>query len=182
MSMLCVCPYCMSFSTVYCMSMLHVLVACPCLMFMLHAHAACLCSPKPMLWRTYPCSFSMLVTRATCTNCMSVLCPCFMSLLHVHTACPWYLSFIDILVAFPCCMSMPHSKLRIYPACSCCMSLLHVHAASPYCMSVQHVHAACPCSMSMLRVHDACPCCMSLLHVRFMLYFMSLLLVHAAYF
>ncbi len=93
------------FRWVCCMSMLHVLAACPCCMSMLHVNAAC------------PCCMPLLHVHDACPCCMSMLhvyaaCPCCMSMLHIHDACQYCMSMLHIHAACPWCMSKKRWALQ----------------------------------------------------------------------
>jgi hypothetical protein len=131
--MLAACPCCMSLLYVCpcCKSLLHVLAACLCTMLhvnvafpscllMLHAH------------EDSPCCVSMLHVWATCLCCMSML-----AVKSVHTACPCCIS-ISTLYVRAACPCKCYMSLKWKAARSCCLYLLHSYAACAYRMSTLH--------------------------------------------
>jgi hypothetical protein len=71
------CPYCMPMSTVYCMYMLHVLVACRCLMSVLLVHAAA---------AVVRCEFSG--SSSSCGICKSLIISSFSTTARATIAAP----------------------------------------------------------------------------------------------
>ena len=112
MSVLDVCPWCLSLMSVldvcpWCLSLMSVLDVCPwCLSLM-----------------------SVLDVCSWCLSLMSVLdvCPWCLSLMSVLDVCPWCLSLMSVLDVCPWCLSL----MSVLDVCPWCLSLMSVLAGSP---------------------------------------------------
>ncbi len=132
--------------------MLHVFVACPCFVSMLHVACPFMCMLHVL---GSSCCSSLLHVRVA-YPCFT--CPYRYFLLHVHS-CPFYMTAL-LFRTCQCCMSLLHVHVECpyFISIRYCMSILYVLAARLCCMPILHIIAACPCSMYTLLVHAACTC------------------------
>jgi hypothetical protein len=109
---------------------LHIPVACPCNLLMLHF------SRSMSILHIYvacPCCTSTVHVNAECPSFMSMLFLCAVCLIDI---CPTFFMFLLYY------MSAQHAPVNaaFYCAFPCCMPVLHVHAVCPCCISMSMLH------------------------------------------